>query len=120
MSKERARELRKNMPAPEAKPWNSLRELRPLGHHFRRQVEIGGRYYVDFCCRRAGLVIEVDGDTHFCPGAQDRDEIRGRFLTNEGYRVIRVTNSDVMHNLDGVITVVLNALDLSSRSPPSP
>lgn len=64
MSVERARQLRKNMGAPEAKLWNALRELRLLGHHFRRQVPLG-RYYADFCCHKARLVIEVDGDTHF-------------------------------------------------------
>ena len=41
MSVQRARQLRKVMSAPEAKLWNGLRALRPLGHHFRRQVPLG-------------------------------------------------------------------------------
>jgi very-short-patch-repair endonuclease len=115
MSVERARALRKVMSAPEAKLWNALRELRPLGHHFRRQVPIG-RYYADFCCHRRCLIIEVDGDTHGSQEAIAYDAVRDEFLRQEGYRVLRVTNLDVMRNLDGVITQVLSLLD---QPPPS-
>jgi very-short-patch-repair endonuclease len=113
---ERARHLRKNMPAPEARLWNALRELRPLGFHFRRQVEFGKRYYLDFCCHSAKLVVEVDGDTHCLGRAPERDARRDAFIQSEGYRVLRVTNLDVMDNIDGVITVILDALG----APPSP
>jgi very-short-patch-repair endonuclease len=115
MSVERARELRKIMNAPEAKLWNALRQLRALGHHFRRQVPIG-RYYADFCCHRRCLIIEVDGDTHGSQEAIAYDAVRDEFLRQEGYRVLRVTNLDVMRNLDGVITQVLRLLD---QPPPS-
>lgn len=105
------------MPIPEAKLWNALRALRPLGHHFRRQVEIGHRYYVDFCCHGAGLMIEVDGETHFWGDAPKRDQIRDAFLTGEGYRVFRVHNDEVMHNLDGVMTLVLKMLEAGPAHP---
>ena len=110
MSVERARQLRKNMPAPEAKLWNALRELRRVGHHFRRQVSIG-QYYADFCCHKKCLIIEVDGDSHFYDSAVPYDAIRDAVLRREGYRVLRVTNGDVMDNLDGVLTLVLSLLD---------
>lgn len=119
MSIERARQLRKNMPIPEAKLWHALRMLRAQGHHFRRQVEIGRRYYVDFCCHASKLVIEVDGDSHFLGNEPVRDQIRDAFLTGEGYRVLRVPNGEVMHNLDGVMILVLNMLT-SHPAPPSP
>jgi very-short-patch-repair endonuclease len=119
MSIERARHLRKNMPAPEIKLWTALRTLRSQGHHFRRQVEIGRRYYVDFCCHASKLVIEVDGDSHFVGDEQVRDQIRDAFLSGEGYRVLRVPNREVMHNLDGVMTLVLDMLD-ARPAPPSP
>ena len=105
------------MPIPEAKLWNALRALRPLGHHFRRQVEIGQRYHVDFCCHGAGLIIEVDGETHFWGDAPKRDQIRDAFLTGEGYRVLRVPNDEVMHNLDGVMTLVLKMLEAGPAHP---
>ena len=115
MSVERARQLRKSMSAPEAMLWSALRELRALGHHFRRQVPIG-RYYADFCCHKKCLVIEVDGDLHFSDDAVAYDAIRDAFLRREGYRLLRVTNADVMRNLDGVLTVILHMLD---QPPPS-
>ena len=114
MSVPRARELRKIMSGPEAKLWNGLRALRPLGHHFRRQVPLG-RYIADFCCHRVRLVIEVDGDTHFGDEAEARDVARDAFIRREGYRVLRVTNVDVMRNLDGVMAAIVSALD-----PPPP
>ncbi|MHA6691477.1 endonuclease domain-containing protein [Devosia sp. A449] len=114
MGIERARELRKRMPAPEAKLWNALRDLRPLGFHFRRQVPLGP-YYADFVCHARRLVIEVDGDTHGVDAALHYDARRDAFIAAEGYRVLRVANSDVMHNIDGVTTIILSAL-----SPPPP
>ncbi|SEP66583.1 Very-short-patch-repair endonuclease [Devosia sp. YR412] len=113
MSVERARQLRKIMPAPEAKLWNALRALKPLHHHFRRQVPFG-HYIADFACHRARLIIEVDGDTHFSDAGQKHDRVRDAFLSAEGYRVLRVTNLDVMRNIDGVIEVVLAALEQAS------
>ena len=98
------------MPAPEAKLWNALRELRPLGHHFRRQVQIGP-YYADFCSHKRCLIIEVDGDTHFQEAAVAYDAARDAVLRREGYRILRVTSEDVMRNIDGVLTMVLSLLD---------
>ena len=115
MSVERARELRKIMGPPEAKLWNALRQLRSLGHHFRRQVPIG-RYYADFCCHKQCLIIEVDGDSHGSDQAIAHDATRDAFLGREGYRVLRVTNLDVMRNVDGVMTEILGLLN---QPPPS-
>lgn len=112
---ERARELRKRMPVPEARLWNALRELRPLGFHFRRQVPLG-HYYADFACHARRLVIEVDGDLHGTDAAIKNDIRRDAFINAQGYRVLRVTNDDVMRNLDGVMTTILAALD---QPPPS-
>ena len=87
----RARSLRKRMPPMEAKLWNALRELKPLGYHFRRQVPLG-RYFADFACHASRLVVEVDGETHTNP---IYDRARDAFMHAEGYRVLRVTNDDV-------------------------
>ena len=102
----RARSLRKRMPPMEAKLWNALRELKPLGYHFRRQVPLG-RYFVDFACHASRLVIEVDGETHTNPAY---DRARDAFLLKEGYRVLRVINDDVRDHLDAVMTAVLARL----------
>jgi very-short-patch-repair endonuclease len=119
----RARTLRNNPPEPERRLWQLLRELRPLGFHFRRQVPLGP-YILDFACHHAKLAIEVDGDTHFTNEAIARDSIRDTMLTAAGYQVIRVTNDDVMTNLDGVGILLHEVLSskspLSRRAPPTP
>jgi very-short-patch-repair endonuclease len=63
MANARARDLRKSMTRTEVKLWQRLRELRTLGHHFRRQSPLAP-YIVDFECRRSRLVVEVDGHQH--------------------------------------------------------
>jgi len=46
-------------------------------------------------------VIEVDGDTH---GSQEQyDCIRTAYFQEQGYRVIRFTNHDVLTNMEGVL-----------------
>lgn len=114
MSVDRARMLRKQIPPTEAKLWNALRELKPLGYHFRRQVPIG-RYYADFACHRERLVIEVDGETHFIGSAPAYDTTRDTFIRSEGYRVLRFPNPEVMHNLEGVMAVLMRILEASER-----
>jgi very-short-patch-repair endonuclease len=98
------------MTGPEARLWNALRELRQIGHHFRRQVPMGP-FIVDFACHRAKLVIEVDGDTHFVGSASARDAARDAFVRSQGYSVMRVTNDDVMRNLDGVLAAIMGKLE---------
>ena len=114
MGVERARALRKTTSAPEARLWAALRQLRASGHHIRRQVPIGS-YYVDFACHRAKLVIEVDGSTHFGGGAEMRDAIRTARIMADGYHIVRVLNSDVMSNLDGVMEQLMMTLDERSH-----
>ena|SRR5216684_4324639 len=60
---ENARALRKSLTPQEVKLWVKLRELKPLGFHFRRQAPIG-RYILDFVSFRSQLIIEADGGQH--------------------------------------------------------
>ena len=60
-----------------------------------------GRYIVDFVCRKLKLVVEVDGSSH--QFKQEEDKIRDEYLQSVGYRVLRVAESAVMHDLDNVI-----------------
>jgi very-short-patch-repair endonuclease len=94
----------------EQKLWSALRAKRFHGAKFRQQAVIG-RYIVDFACRIPRmLVVEVDGDTHALQGAYD--EHRTALLESRGYRVLRFTNQDVGTNLDGVLTMIAEALGL--------
>lgn len=64
----------------EVKLWARLRAMRTEGHHFRRQSPLGP-YVVDFECRKAKLVIEVDGSQHGSDFGLARDAERDRLLT---------------------------------------
>jgi len=109
-----AKRLRTNQTPLEQKLWYALRAKRFDGAKFRRQVVIG-RYIVDFACRIPRmLVIEVDGDTHAAQKVYD--SCRTAFLESKGYRVLRITNRDVQNNMEGVLSLIADAL----RSPLSP
>jgi very-short-patch-repair endonuclease len=103
----RARELRANMSPPERALWQILRAHRLQDIKFTRQVE-AGPYYLDFAARLPRLAIELDGETHV--GREGYDDARTRWLDEQGWRVIRFTNADVMTNPDGVATAILVAL----------
>jgi len=100
----RARELRQPQTPLEGKLWACLRDRQLGGFKFRRQHPID-RFIVDFCCPARRLVIEVDGDSH--ADQVDHDQARTDRLKEEGYRVLRFTNGDVCHRLEGVLETIL-------------
>ena len=107
--KSRSRELRAQQTAAEEILWRELRN-RQLAHwKVRRQHPIG-RYIVDLVVLDAKLVIEVDGGTHSTDAERAHDEERTRTLEHLGFHVIRVTNTDVYENLDGVLVTILHEL----------
>ena len=110
---QRAKAMRSEPTAPEARLWYHLRANRLNGVKFLRQAPLGP-YIVDFLAHAHKLVIEVDGDTHASDG--DYDSRRTDWLQQQGYRVIRFTNADVMGNETGVLEAILVAL----ASPPLP
>jgi very-short-patch-repair endonuclease len=109
MANERARILRKNLTPQEVKLWAKLRELRKLGHHFRRQAPIK-QYILDFVCFESRMAIEVDGGHHGCVAAQAADVRRDNFLREEGFTVFRLWNNEVDTNLDGVLERIMEQL----------
>ncbi len=118
-----ARKLRATMTDAERKLWIALKDRRFAKYKFRRQVPIGP-YVVDFVCFEARLVVEVDGGQH---AESVRDFERDQWLTRNEFRVLRFWNNDVLQNLEGVLTKLLEQLERtphpSSRSrepPPSP
>jgi len=59
------------------------------------------------------LIIELDGSQHL--EQEEYDEERTQYLESLGYRVIRFWNNDVMENINGVILVIMQALEDGSR-----
>jgi very-short-patch-repair endonuclease len=111
MASERARIMRKNPTDAEKKLWSLLRLKQLDGHRFRRQAPIG-LYIVDFFCPEARLIIEVDGGQHGT--AKEYDEARTTWLSQQGHRVIRFWNNDILQNPDGVLLRLREALDKAS------
>ncbi|WP_066696598.1 endonuclease domain-containing protein [Sphingobium amiense] len=108
--------MRANPTPAEQKLWLALRANRFENRQFTRQTIISP-YIVDFASKAARLVIEIDGDTH---SAEDRyDARRTEFLESLGYHVIRFGNPDVMENLEGVLSVIGEAMR-NPLSQPSP
>jgi very-short-patch-repair endonuclease len=104
---EHARLLRNDMPKAEACLWMRLRGEQLEGHRFRRQVPMGA-YVLDFACLKSRLVIEVDGDTH--TGRQELDRQRTAWLESRGFKVIRFTNLEVLHQTEGVLETIRTVL----------
>jgi very-short-patch-repair endonuclease len=123
MANDIARKLRKTMTRQEVKLWVKLRELRTLGHHFRRQSPVAD-YIVDFECRRSRIVIEVDGNQHGFDEHRRRDNARDRRLGDLGYRVVRFANYEIDREFDGVLEAIRIALETpphpAASRPPSP
>jgi very-short-patch-repair endonuclease len=90
-----------------------LRKKQLSSLRFRRQVPIGP-FIVDFICFEKRLVIEVDGGQH--GENKEYDEKRTIRLEDQGFRVIRFWNNEVMNNINGVATFILT---MCSEFPPS-
>lgn len=101
-----ARQLRREAPEPERRLLRALREAFPT-RKWRHQAPVGP-FFADILCFSEALVIEVDGDTH--AEAIERDAARTAVIAAEGLRVVRFTNDDVTHNLDGVLAAVSGLL----------
>jgi very-short-patch-repair endonuclease len=110
---DRARALRRQMTEAEQRIWRMLRMRQAGGYRFRRQAPIG-RYIADFVCHEARLIIEIDGGQH--DAAAPVEVERCRFLADQGYRMLRFWNNEVLGNPEGVLMAI--AAVLANGSPP--
>ena len=105
----RARHLRNNATDAERALWHALQSYGP---RFTRQLRID-HYIADVACRRARLIVELDGSQHV-DSAYDAN--RTKALEARGWRVIRFWNNEVMTNVEGVVEAILAAA--TPRLPP--
>lgn len=111
-----AKTLRQNMTDAERLPWRHLRAHRLLGQKFRRQQPIGP-YVVDFVHFGARLIVEADGGQH---NGCEQDAVRDRWLEQQGFRVLRFWNNDILREPETVLARILQAFELSSPPLPRP
>ena len=94
--------LRKTMTEEEVMLWSALRGYRKLGSAFRRQAPVGP-YVADFPCRKAKVIIEVDGWHHDLPEQMAHDARRDAWLAERGYRILRLSACDVRKDIDNIL-----------------
>jgi very-short-patch-repair endonuclease len=68
---------------------------------------------VDFDSPKKNLVIELDGSQHL---EQDEyDEKRTKYLEEQGYKVIRFWNNQVMNDIDSVIRAIIFGMEAEAH-----
>ena len=88
----------------EAMLWKHLRS-KQTGYTFNRQKPILN-FIADFYCKELGLVVEIDGASHFSVEAQQKDEERDRQMKAIGLEIVRVFDSDVRKDPNSVAVFI--------------
>ena len=111
---QRARTLRNNATRHERKLWQLISRYRPK---FTRQLPVGP-YTVDFACREAKLILELDGGHHATSGTDRR---RDQILERQGWTILRIWNSELDENAEGVVhAIVSRAAECLGGTHPQP
>ena len=76
--------------------WKQVHKGKFHGIDFTRQYVIGN-YIADFCVRKLGLVVEVDGGYHIRRKAYDAK--RDEYMRSLGFVILRFSDYDVLHNM---------------------
>jgi very-short-patch-repair endonuclease len=97
--------LRREPTPAETKLWARLRAHRLDGIGFRRQHAMGP-FIVVFCAPRQKLIIELDSSQHL--DQENYDAERSAFLESVGYRVLRFWNNDVIKDIEGMLSIILD------------
>ena len=111
-----ARDLRNKQTEAEKMLWLKVRNLQLNGVKFRRQQPIG-QYIVDFVSFEKKLVIEVDGGQHNESSTAAQDSKRTLWLEDEGYKVIRFWNNEILENMEGVLTSIMEEISHPHPNP---
>jgi len=97
-----AKKLRRESTDTERVLWQNLRAKQLDRLKFRRQQLIG-QYIVDFVCFEKKIIIELDGGQHAQPEANQKDKKRDDWFEEQGYKVLRFWDHDVLTNIQGVL-----------------
>jgi very-short-patch-repair endonuclease len=104
-----ASEHRNNSTKEEIRLWcELLRNGQMNDFRFLRQRPID-KYIVDFICRKAKLIIEVDGYSHQFKYAADLE--RDRILKDLGYLTLRFTDDEVKNHIQNIKRAIEQALE---------
>jgi very-short-patch-repair endonuclease len=88
--------------------WDTLRGKRLAGLRFRRQHPYE-TFIFDFYCPEYRLIVEVDGGYHKEAFQTEKDAERASYLAACGFRLVRLTNDEVLHQLPATLDKILQA-----------
>ena len=111
-ARDNARVLRQRSTEAESELWFHLRAGRLNGWKFRRQHPMPP-IVCDFYREAARLVVELDGSQHTEVGDARRTELLGQ----QGVRVLRFWNDEVLKNKEAVLEVILSAVENRTLTP---
>jgi very-short-patch-repair endonuclease len=72
-----------------------------------------GPFIVDFFCREANLVVEIDGEPHEERPQAEHDKARTEWLEDREFQVLRFRNSEVEQEIQEVVDAIAGKLPLS-------
>jgi len=99
-----ARKLRKQGTKGEAILWRDvLKAKQHWPYQFNRQFALDN-FIVDFISRKLKLIIEVDGSSHHAKSAEDYE--RQKYLEENGFTVLRFSESRVVYRIDEVVAEI--------------
>lgn len=119
----RASDLRKTMTKAEVCLWKYALKARTMkGCTFNPQRPVLN-YIADFMCKQLLLIIEVDGISHYNEEAYHKDVKRQQILENNGFKVIRFLDHEVLKDIQNVIrcleiTIEERETELGITEPP--
>jgi very-short-patch-repair endonuclease len=68
------------------------------------------RYVLDIARPFEFIAIKLDGRVHNCDRIRQRDAEKDAFCASQGWRMIRVSNARVDHDIDGTAAYVLGEI----------
>lgn len=110
-------QLRTCCPLTRSEPERSVaRALSARGYRLEINARIG-RYYGDLVCRRARVVIEIDGrEFHITPEVFTNDRVRQNWMIDDDWRILRYSAAHVNAHLDEVVDDIIRVVRKRRRS----
>ena len=87
--------------------WKALLSRNKLGMKFKRQRPIDS-FIVDFFCQEIGLIIEIDGNSHF--HKPNYDAYRQKKIEMLGFTFLRFYEGEVINNIGNVHEIINHAI----------
>ena len=111
--KQFARDLRNNsVSKAEKRIWKALLSKEQTGVRFLRQRPID-HFIVDFFAPNLGLIIEIDGSSHY--SKPEYDFFRQEKLKELGFDILRFSEGEVLNQLDEVKLKIQYTLEVLKK-----